>query len=151
GDDVRFLAPDTAEWLRDLAYSDPLIGILSPRISGGVGNPLQYTPDPYNDLTYSKMYLCFPCVYIKRAVIDTIGYLDEQFSQYGWDDVDYSLRTKNAGFRLAVTSRVVVHHGLDGIGANCTFLRSIGREGVNIQDGHNRELFYKKWGHASLE
>lgn len=39
------------------------------------------------------------CMIIKRRVIETIGFLDENFF-YGPDDVDYCYRAKNAGFKI---------------------------------------------------
>jgi GT2 family glycosyltransferase len=68
----------------------------------------------------------FPCVYIKRSVIDRIGYLDEQFDGFGSDDLDYCLRSIAAGFMLAVTNAVYVKHLGDDTDSPTTFTRRWG-------------------------
>jgi hypothetical protein len=39
---------------------------------------------------------------VKKEVIDKIGGLDERFGMGGNDDLDYSIRIKEAGYRLKV-------------------------------------------------
>jgi hypothetical protein len=123
GDDVRFLTADTTKFLQEQAYSDSTIGILTPRIIGR-GSAPQISPRRNLD-TVKPLDMWFPCVFLKRQVLDTVGYLDEQFSEFGSDDYDYSLRVVKAGYRLAVTTAVSVQHeaGLDG--GPTTFSRSI--------------------------
>src|SRR5208337_4372027 len=121
GDDVRFTQGDTVELLQEAAYSDPEIGILSPKILGAVGNPLQKDSNS-EGLTYSDS-LCFVCVYIKREVLDKVGYMDTIFgTDYGFDDIDYCWRTTRAGYKLAITPRVQVEHHH----ASATFARTTG-------------------------
>jgi len=109
--------------LQEQAYSDSTIGILTPRIIGR-GSAPQISPRRNLD-TVKPLDMWFPCVFLKRQVLDTVGYLDEQFSEFGSDDYDYSLRVVKAGYRLAVTTAVSVQHeaGLDG--GPTTFSRSI--------------------------
>ncbi len=112
GDDVRFLHHNTIEDLRRLAYSDKEIGLISPKIVGGADNPLQTNP-PDETIVYSERHLALICTYIKREVIDKIGYLDDEtFVGYGFDDVDYCRRVRNAGYKLAVAPMVSVQHGV---------------------------------------
>lgn len=50
------------------------------------------------------------CMYVPRAIIDEIGYFDEEF-WLGFEDVDYGMRAWAAGFRnWYEPSAVVVHH-----------------------------------------
>jgi hypothetical protein len=146
GDDVRFKRAGTIEALEPLAYSDPLVGILSPQVEGGAGATQRVIAYP-EDIRYSEERLAFVCVYIKREVLDRVGLMDEQFAGYGYDDVDYCLRTKNAGYKLGVTPRVIIKHMHDRDCTN-TFVRN--RVDVGAQNSFNRELFRKKWGHANL-
>lgn len=46
---------------------------------------------------------------IKRSVLEKVGLLDEDFFLY-WEDVDYSLRARKAGFRMKVIPESIVHH-----------------------------------------
>ena len=51
------------------------------------------------------------CFFLRTDVIKKIGLLDENFFAY-YEDVDWSIRIKNAGYDLAfVKSSVVYHHG----------------------------------------
>ncbi len=144
GDDVRFTASDAINRLQEAAYSDPEIGILSPRIIGGCNQLAQIDPPP--GVSYSERRLCFICVYIKREVIERVGYLDEQFKEYSPDDTDYCLRVKEAGYRLAVTSDVTVHHGVQTDGTS-TFRRNSGD--VEAQFSRGLQKLKAKWGHTS--
>lgn len=54
-------------------------------------------------------YLVGASLLVRREAIDEIGGLDEAFFLY-WEDTDYCLRLKRAGWRLAVAERAVVHH-----------------------------------------
>jgi hypothetical protein len=133
GDDARINS--SFDKLIEVADMDLKIGILSPKIVGGVGNPIQKHPGPF--LHYTKM-LCFVCVLIRRAVIDKVGYLNERFVKYGYDDDDYSRRTLKAGFALAATSVMSVNH-LDGQ----TFRRNYQLNGGSMESdmSENFEIF----------
>lgn len=140
GDDVRFLQGNTIELLQTAAYADPSIGLLSPRVIGGVGNPLQRTESPERIL-YSERGLCFVCVLFKRKVIDKVGYMDPMFGgAYGYDDDDYCHRVRLAGFKLAVNPHVQVEHRHAG----GTFMKARGTAGVSLSV--NAGKFMKKWG-----
>lgn len=49
------------------------------------------------------------CVLIRREVIETIGFMDDSFFLY-WEDVDYSLRAKQAGFKVVCEPTSVIYH-----------------------------------------
>jgi hypothetical protein len=144
GDDARFTQADTIELLQRDAYSDSRIGIISPKITGEIGSYTQAKPNS-TGITYSKGRLAFVCVYIKREVIEKVGYLDPIFSgAYGCDDSDYCHRAKLAGYKLAATSSVVVNHQH----AASTFIRT----GVGTDCRTGAEKFVDKWGQkAHLE
>lgn len=138
GDDVRFLQPNTWELLQEIAYSDPKIGMLSPRIIGSAGNNLQLYPRT-DGITYSHQRLALICTYIKRETIEAVGYMDPVFGgSYGYDDDDYNHRVQLAGYQLAVTSRVAVEHQHAG----STFART--GPGTDCRTGE--EKFKAKWG-----
>jgi hypothetical protein len=149
GDDVRFVESDTVERLRDLAYSDPQIGLLSPMILGSADNPLQTNPPQDRDVVYSEKFLALVCTYIKREVIQKVGYLDDItfLGVYGNDDADYCRRAKNKGFRLAVASKVKVKHGLH-YGGTETFLRNVGGswDDLDAQVSEADRRYLAKWG-----
>ncbi len=47
-----------------------------------------------------RQFIIFFCVMIDRSVFQKIGLLDESFSPGGGDDIDFCIRTENAGFKL---------------------------------------------------
>ncbi len=49
------------------------------------------------------------CVLIRRQVFRTIGLLDESFFAY-WEDVDFSIRARQAGYRIACDRGAIVFH-----------------------------------------
>jgi hypothetical protein len=149
GDDIRFLEENTIEILQQEAYKDPTVGILSPKIVGR-GSPSQINPPVSGgmDSTLSlirPIEMWFPCVYIKRELIDKIGYLDEQFSDFGCDDFDYCIRTLLAGYKLAVTSKVSVQHEASPEGGPTTFVKSIGVENWRKQEGAAQKKICEKY------
>jgi GT2 family glycosyltransferase len=54
--------------------------------------------------------IMFACAYLKREVIKAIGVLSEQFESY-FEDTDYCLRAREAGFRTVCCGSVdILHH-----------------------------------------
>ena len=47
---------------------------------------------------------------ISKDVIDEVGFFDERFNPYGWEDVDFSLRAKQKGFNIHYNHRAIIHH-----------------------------------------
>ena len=151
GDDVRFLQQGTIEGLRSLAYTYSNIGLISPKIVGGADNPLQTNP-PSENIVFSERHLALICTYIKREVINKVGYLDDDtFVGYGFDDVDFCRRVRNAGYALAISPTIAVQHGVLKMSngetrkGTETFIKN--HDGVYdaIQDQCNtNELAYKK-------
>lgn len=144
GDDVRLTMPLTIETLCALAHLDPRIGILSPQVVGGVSNNLQRAGDQAESVICSEERLAFVSVYIKRELLDCIGFLDERFSEYGYDDEDFCMRTKLAGYKLAVTPRIRINHGV-GTDRSSTFRRSNSEDAIKVQHERSRLLFFEKW------
>jgi GT2 family glycosyltransferase len=49
------------------------------------------------------------CMLIKREVIEKIGLLDQKLF-FSWEDTDYSIRAKQAGFRIIYVPEAVIWH-----------------------------------------
>ena len=105
-DDARFIQTGTLEAMQGVLALRSDIGILSPLVDG-VANGVGYTREMAQVTSH---YLSFVCVLVRRAVVDKIGLLDEAFTGYGSEDVDYCRRTQAAGFSLAVTALATVAH-----------------------------------------
>lgn len=144
------------------AFEDSLVGIASPKIHfekdgktmiwyagadvdweniygkhRGVDEPDTGQYDTQDETGY-----CTGCaMLVKRAVFEKIGLFDERFFAY-YEDADFSVRARNAGFKLVYVPKALVFH------KNAA---SSGGTGSKLQDyfiPRNRLLFAFK--HASL-
>ena len=61
------------------------------------------------DLPIEVESVCGACMLVRRAVIQRIGLLDERFFMYG-EDLDWCLRTREAGWTVRYEPSVVVQH-----------------------------------------
>lgn len=52
----------------------------------------------------------FFCVFIKRAVLEDVGLLDETFFPGGFEDDDYCLRLRAKGYSIGLARDVYIHH-----------------------------------------
>lgn len=88
------------------------------------------------DQVYEPVFVCFAATYIARRVIDKIGLLDEQFTVGYYEDGDYCLRAKAAGFKVNYVPVPIIHLHSKTTGS-LPNLREILR--------NNHGLFLKKW------
>jgi abequosyltransferase len=94
-------------------------------------------PDP--DKWEERPRLVGYCMLIKKEVVDRIGLLDERFSPGNYEDNDYCLRMRIAGFRLMLCRDAFIHHyGSVSFGANR-------QEFLDLLET-NRKKFEEKWG-----
>jgi hypothetical protein len=121
-DDVAILEMGTLDRLAEIPMNHQEIGIISPMIMGHVGCSVQrwhsagliWKPGDTLCYVHGMTPVCFPCVWISRKMISQIGLLDESFTGYGGEDVEYCLRARAAGWRTAVSREIVVQHGSGG-------------------------------------
>lgn len=84
--------------------------------------------------------LYFFLTVVSRRVIETIGYLDERFFPGSFEDGDYCLRMKNAGFRQMIVRGCYVHHFGSGSFSKLDLPTRLDISNVN------RRRFEEKWG-----
>ena len=80
------------------------------------------------------------CALIPRPVWQALGELDENFTAGMFEDDDYSLRARRAGYRVVTAEDCFVHHFGQG-----SFSQLEPQESERIFE-MNRERFEKKWG-----
>lgn len=140
--------------LVELMEANPSFGVLSP-MTNYVGEGPQIDPDavdllPDDVSAYGKLVaervvnpqtvvdrLVFFCVMIRRDLVDLIGGLADIYKYGNFEDDDFCLRARLAGFTLAIAPNVFVYHY-----GTQTFKRTnISHDDyMNI----NREKFYER-------
>ncbi len=110
------------DMLRKTLFSDQKIGIVSPVLhhSGklydwgaklnmwtGSVKHINFGQKPKNRI--SPDHISGAAMLIKRTLIDKIGLFDERFFLY-FEDVDYCLRSRRAGFTIQIDPEVVAEH-----------------------------------------
>jgi len=77
-----------------------------------------------------------PCWLMPRAVIKRVGPFDERFFPCQYEDIDYCLRVRVAGYKIYYDGSVpIVHHNLY-------------RKGSGLTLNKNITIFFKKWQKA---
>jgi GT2 family glycosyltransferase len=124
------------------------LGIVTPVFSRAERTPCQRLGhlDPMAGLWIEPTrYLTFACAYLGRDVVDQVGILDESFTGYGYDDNDYCIRARRAGFSIGVLPAVVMGHGDEWGQSSLTFRA---QPDVSARFVANRERFLRKWARA---
>ena len=147
--------PDWLVRLQQFAYTSPVIGIVGPKLlypdrriqwagsHRNLGAPewfdhrFRFAPELHGpaDVHGPTLAATGAAMYIKRDVIDTIGLFDEGYAM-AFEDVDYCLRTWEAGFSVAYCAR-----------ASLTHLESVTR-GMEVGQREQASLdrFWSRWG-----
>ncbi len=133
GDYIVLLNNDTVVtegWLCRLVQAaelSPEVGMAGPR-SNYVQNPFQQVDEvPYQNMAEMQNFarhfaqknqrryflttkLVGFCLLLKREVVEKVGLLDESFGIGNFEDDDYCVRTRKAGYFLAIAGDAFVHH-----------------------------------------
>jgi len=150
-----------AQVQNDRGTIDELVKVMKKDKKIGVCGPLIFTPDKkvwsaggvidkkrYSGGHLFKMLKKSPyqvdfisgcAMMIKKEVFEKIGFFDERFFLY-YEDVDFCLRTKKAGFKVVFIPQAVVYHQISN------------GEKAKLKQYYmakNRFVFFKK--HASLK
>lgn len=80
------------------------------------------------------------CLLLKREAYETVGELDERYSPGNFEDDDYCIRLRLAGYRLMLCTDTFIHHE-----GSATFRQDMDRYQQSIQ--RNAVHFTEKWGY----
>ena len=139
--------PQYAYWLQLMIFElmcDDKLGAVGPTSNFVMGlQSVQHNEVLKMTRHYGKFLIGF-CMMIKKSVLDNIGGLDERFGLGGEDDLDLSIRIRNAGYRLKILRDVFVHHeGFKSLGL-------IFKDYKEIED-KLRPLLIEKWGKEKID
>jgi len=147
----------TSGWLSKLIryLEDERIGLVGP-VTNSIGNEARimveysraeeieqfaqnYTQQ-HDGWSFDIQVLAMFCVAMRRDLLEEVGFLDERFAIGMFEDDDYSMRVRRAGYRVVCAEDVFVHHwgGASFSKMDRTEYRRIFEE--------NREKFEAKWG-----
>ncbi len=140
----------TDGWLEEMitvASVNPDIGLVNPQSNtfgsrpddeisvNGHADLLSDRKGKYVELGHAIGFACL----IKREVLDRIGYLDEVYQGVCYEDTDFSVRARKAGFIPVMAEGAYVFHE-----------EQASRRGLKGKDEiyrRNKEIFEKRWGH----
>lgn len=153
-DYVLILNPDTKvepELLTKLAEAgekDKRIGLVAPIIDEGkqkaYGGRIKWLKSELAHLTSPQDvidYLPGACLFIKCSVIERIGLLNENYFLY-FEDADFCVRARQAGFTLKLVPEVLAHHRVS------TATKQLGAP--FLLRYHFRNALYFNWRHAPV-
>ncbi|MGG3799024.1 glycosyltransferase [Metabacillus fastidiosus] len=163
GDNILLLNNDvvvTQDWLTNLTtalYSSEDIGAVGPVTNSAA----YYTALPVNYETLQEMHdfsrefnlsdsskweerlkLIGYCMLIRKEAVNKVGFLDERFTPGNFEDDDYSLRLRKAGYKLLICKDTFIHHY-----GSMSWKDNL--QGYNELLSENEKKFHEKWGTTS--
>ena len=87
------------------------------------------------------------CMLIRDEVVRRVGLLDERFETGNFEDDDYCLRVRHAGFRLVIAHDAFVYH----FGSRTFAGMGLTNEKFSAVLRENEGRFREKWGAAAAE
>lgn len=149
--DDTVVLTDIIKEMSTLAYSDPKIGIVGAKmlapnqetvINYGIyvgvdGNTAhKHYGDQRSQVNKPEIQKAVEgsCVYIKREILDTVGYFDEGFGTGYREEVDLAFRAREAGYKVISCPKAEVVHFVS---------QTHGKLGIT-NDTHS--YFMEKWG-----
>ncbi len=153
------------EGMLECMASDDKIGIVGPlsnaatwqsvperndRRGGWAVNELPggYNVDEFAELVFGVSERQFPkvpflngfCLLISRAVIDEVGYLDEENFPRGYgEENDYCIRASDAGFHMAVADHCFVYHAKSKSFGTATRDKLAKAGGIALREKHGEK------------
>lgn len=107
-DDTQILPHDYG-WLTKMLYCfqlDPKIAVVGPTSNNVMG--FQTTNHVHLPPAINTTYLSGMCMLVRRSVVEEMGPLDQ--CEAGGDDLDYSMRLTDAGYKLCICRRAFMLH-----------------------------------------
>lgn len=104
---------DSARWSGDLGLIAPVIRNLDGSVQSAGSMVSAFTMSVTEISEVGTLvrpdFLTWACVLVRVSVFDVVGLLDERFFMY-WEDVDFGLRCRRAGYDLAVVQDASIRH-----------------------------------------
>lgn len=118
-DDVQLLCPLIDDLAAGAAH------LISPQVFGGINHVLGHAAtDLVVPTKHTTIPIPFVCVLLRREVLDRIGLIDEGFTGYGGDDLEFCDRlARDGSLSMGFRSGCAVRHGFGDAQYSSSFLR----------------------------
>ena len=169
GDYIILLNNDTLVspgWLEQILSpfkTDPMIGMVGP-VSNSVGNEQRINIPDIDENNYIEkaaeyitknsaeftdtQRLGFYCVALRKSAVNEVGLLDEKFGIGMFEDDDYCIRFRKAGFKLIITDGCFIYH------KGSVSFKKLSTDDYLAIFKKNKKYFYEKhgvpWSYADL-
>jgi GT2 family glycosyltransferase/glycosyltransferase involved in cell wall biosynthesis len=160
GEYLVFLHNDTyvtKSWLANLLryLDDPQVGMVGPVTNHSANETCiavnyasmaemstfaQAYTEAHADKSFEIPMLPFHCAALRRSVFEEVGPLDERFGLGMFEDDDYALRLKRAGYKIICAEDIFIHHR-----GGASFSQ-LSREAYWLLFTTNLTKFEAKWG-----
>ncbi|MGC5775057.1 glycosyltransferase family 2 protein [Paenibacillus pabuli] len=80
------------------------------------------------------------CWLFSRELLEGVGYLDEGYAVGNFEDDDWIIRAKLAGYRLAVAGDAFIHH------YGSVSMKALGEQDYVVVNEDNEQFYTRKWG-----
>ncbi|PQP81045.1 glycosyltransferase family 2 protein [Paenibacillus sp. PCH8] len=80
------------------------------------------------------------CWLFSRELLERVGYLDEGYAVGNFEDDDWIIRVKLAGYKLAVAGDAFIHH------FGSVSMKALGEQDFAVVNKDNEQFYSQKWG-----
>lgn len=108
--DDTYIPMSSAGWLYQLmqSFADPKVAAVGPSSNCVMGVQNIWVPSPAEFNVEVNMLIGF-CMMVRREALDAVGGVDDTMPNHG-DDLDLSIRFREAGYKLICNKSVFVYH-----------------------------------------
>jgi GT2 family glycosyltransferase len=133
-DDAILMSPGGFTTLLEASRANPQYGIISATTNVSGNRNQRPKGIGFREETNN---VPFVCAFIPRRTIEMVGYLDEAFTAYGYEDDDMCERVRRAGLKIGIHDGCFLDHG----SLHSSYR---GKSKQNPKET-NEELYKRKW------
>lgn len=143
--------PDGEPQISCFRYRSPVSELIEAAATGPVTQALAGfdVPIPVSDDSFEPQWTSFACVWVRQAVVEKVGLMDEGYFMY-FDDIDYCRRTWEAGWRIRHWPAARVVHLRGGSGSVKTEIANRKRPRPYLYASRSRYFAKFYGGHVGL-
>ena len=141
-DDAQIQTCNWISFLRDNFRINKQLGMVAPVL---INNIIRR-----KKLIIENKAISFIAAYIPREVINKVGLLDENYTGYGFEDIDYAVRLWKYGYEIGRDHTVWMNHGVGKYPASTSFKKICGKNFKSYR-AESQKYFFEKWSDEIIE